>query len=52
MKNVAEKQKQKINKDTRGKQTNKQTNKKENRGPCEGRTHDLGVISTTLCRLS
>ena len=21
-------------------------------GPCEGRTHDLGVISTTLCRLS
>ena len=21
-------------------------------GPCEGRTHDLGVIITTLCRLS
>ena len=21
-------------------------------GPCEARTHDLGVISTTLCQLS
>ena len=28
MKNVADKQKQKINKDTRGKQTNKQTKKR------------------------
>ena len=21
-------------------------------GPCEGRPHDLGIISTTLCQLS
>ena len=30
----------------------KRNYKINSRGPCEDRTHDLGVISTTLCRLS
>ena len=32
--------------------TNKNSTIIDCRHPCEGRTHDLGVISTTLCQLS
>ena len=51
-KRIEEKEKKNLNHTVKKKDLKRREKKKSFRGPCESRTHDLRVISTTLYRLS